>query len=428
MTGCMDTRPCYQGLKNNIPTKMMEMRLHPWKSGTESTVTHQLIKDYVQEISAECGVEPLIRYNTRVDEAKKVGGNWELRTTRLVDDVVGEGAPLGYSLRTAVWEFDFLVVASGHYHACNVPDIPGLSEWKRAFPDRISHSKRYRSPEGFENQTVLLLGAAVSSNDIAKEIAPLAKKVYQSSRGGAFDIPASMLPPNATRVSAISSFNPIPSSQEEPIQHSQAIPGIVTLANGETLTDIDRIIICTGYLCTYPFLKQYHNDSMPVDQSDDTVIITDGFQTHNLHKDIFYIPDPTLAFVGVPYHVATFTLYEFQSIVVAAVFSGKAHVPSEADMRAEYRARQVEKGHGRNFNSLKGRDPEYVNDMLEWINRDMGLEGDDRIKGHSDECLQLMKWFMENVLKKFGWDVSGESKSKAPAEIPAAGTEVPAVQ
>ena len=36
-------------------------------------------------------------------------------------------------------------------------------------------------------------------------------------------------------------------------------------------------------------------------------------QTHNLHKDIWYIPDPTLAFVGVPYHVATFSLFEFKS-------------------------------------------------------------------------------------------------------------------
>lgn len=45
-----------------------------------------------------------------------------------------------------------MVVASGHYHASKVPDIPGLKEWKQAWPDRIQHSKGYRSPEDFKDQ------------------------------------------------------------------------------------------------------------------------------------------------------------------------------------------------------------------------------------------------------------------------------------
>jgi cation diffusion facilitator CzcD-associated flavoprotein CzcO len=43
-------------------------------------------------------------------------------------------------------------VASGHYHASKVPDIPGLKEWKQAWPDRVHHSKGYRNPEDFKDQ------------------------------------------------------------------------------------------------------------------------------------------------------------------------------------------------------------------------------------------------------------------------------------
>jgi cation diffusion facilitator CzcD-associated flavoprotein CzcO len=45
-----------------------------------------------------------------------------------------------------------VVVASGHYHAPKVPEIPGLKEWKKIWPSRIQHSKRYRNPHGHEGK------------------------------------------------------------------------------------------------------------------------------------------------------------------------------------------------------------------------------------------------------------------------------------
>ena len=34
-------------------------------------------------------------------------------------------------------------------------------EWAKQFPDRISHSRQYRRPEHFSNETVLIVGASV---------------------------------------------------------------------------------------------------------------------------------------------------------------------------------------------------------------------------------------------------------------------------
>jgi hypothetical protein len=101
---------------------------------------------------------------------------------------------------------------------------------------------------------------------------------------------------------------------------------------------------------------------------------------HNLHKDIFYIPDPTLAFVGVPYFTATFTLFEFQAMAVAAAFSGRAKLPTQEEMKREYVARVESKGLGKKFHNLRGKDAEYVDELLAWVNQGEG----ERIGGHTE--------------------------------------------
>lgn len=192
-------------------------------------------------------------------------------------------------------EFDAVVVASGHYHACNIPNIPGLSELKRAFPNAVRHSKLYRSGHDFRDQTILLIGGGVSSLDIAKDLGNVARRVLQSTRHGPYDLPAHLLPENAVRIGAIQSFD-LQGAVSEPRTLREG--GSVTLTDGRTICGIDQVIICTGYYVSFPYMRQYHNDGIRSADADDTVLVTDGQQTHNLHKDIFYIPDPTLAFIG----------------------------------------------------------------------------------------------------------------------------------
>jgi imidazole glycerol phosphate synthase subunit HisF len=72
----------------------------------------------------------------------------------------------------------------------------------------------------------------------------------------------------------------------------------------------------------------------------------------------------------VPYHVATFTLFEFQAMALASVFSGDTKLPSTKAMRNEYRERLKQKGAGRFFHSLKKRGDEiaYVNALVAMVN------------------------------------------------------------
>ena len=277
------------------------------------------------------------------------------------------------------------MVASGHYHAPNIPQIPGLAKWKQALPTHVSHSKRYRSHQGFEGLNVLLIGAGVSSLDIAKDLGNTAASVYQSSRGGPYDLPSHLLPLNAARVDGIASFDAL--SASDPCEDGR-IPGTITLRSGRKLCGIHRVIVCTGYHVSFPFMRDYHSDFVQPEDANETTLVTDGQQTHNLHKDVFYIPDPTLAFVGVPYHVATFTLFEFQAMALASVLSGTTALPSTVEMRAEYNERLKRKGAGRFFHSLKAKGDEiaYVSDLAAMVNNERN-KPIVTMKGHSQKWL-----------------------------------------
>lgn len=278
--------PCYEGLMNNVPTTMMRTTLLQWPEGTPDHVTHHEIETYVQRLSRETGAHDVTLFDTRVEEAvKNTGtGKWEVRTKTLVKNNDGK-----YSFKERDWTFDAVVVAAGHYHVPLIPEVPGLAEWKRKYPDRVRHSKSYRYPHHYKDQNVLLIGAGVSSLDIAKELDGLANKTYQSSRGGKFDLDKSFLPPNSERVAGLKSFKldegkSVSSGSETP---GAPIPGTVHLTDGRVLQDIHHVIIASGYQTTYPFLTGLESESISADDADERIIITaDKCVTHNLHRDI----------------------------------------------------------------------------------------------------------------------------------------------
>jgi hypothetical protein len=98
-----------------------------------------------------------------------------------------------------------------------------------------------------------------------------------------------MLPDNAYRVEEVVSYDAPGADRLTSLDASEAIPATMTLKSGAKICDIHHIILCTGYHLTLPFLPHLHSDETPVDKADDTLLVTDGTQFHNLHKDIFYI-------------------------------------------------------------------------------------------------------------------------------------------
>ncbi|KAM0344961.1 hypothetical protein ACHAPU_007095 [Fusarium lateritium] len=381
--------PAYFGLRNNVPTSLLYSNLGPWPKDTEDITGHANIQSYLQNLSRQFGVDDATVFHTRVEDASKSddGSHWNLRTITLHK---GDGSP---TLTERDWKFDAVVVATGHYNLPRVPDTPGLAEWKAHFGDSIIHTKQYRQPEQYTGKTVLVIGGGASAYDVCREVGQTAKRVIRSTRGGDFDLPPSMFPDNVQHIGGIERF------VLETDETTDSVNSHVLLTNGQTIEDVDGVVLATGYLTSYPFLRQYHRDDTAVDDATRDVLITsEGNMVHNLHKDIFYTEDPSLSFVGVPYYTATFSLFDFQAQVLARVLAGKIELPDRDAMRREYDERVAHKGRGRKFHSLAGDGEEigYVKDLVDWANASLVDDRIDPLKGHSQQWLDTYKNLRES--------------------------------
>ncbi|GMG36358.1 unnamed protein product [Aspergillus oryzae var. brunneus] len=227
-----------------------------------------------------------------------------------------------------------------------------------------------------------MIGGGVSSIDIANDISPFANTIYQSTRNSKFDLVESMLPENGVRVHEISHFE-IQSHSDEPLSDDEPLPLTIHFESGQNLHGIHMIMLCTGYHITFPYLEEYHSDETTLQDADENILITDGTQVHNLYQDIFYIPDPSLVFVGLPYYTFTFSIFDFQAIVVAQVLSGTVQLPTETEMRSEYNAKVERVGLGKVFHSILGTEENYVHDLLTWVNTSRAAQELVAIKGFS---------------------------------------------
>lgn len=126
---------------------------------------------------------------------------------------------------------------------------------------------------------------------------------------------------------------------------------------------------------------------------------------HNLYRDVFYIPDPSLAFIGLSINTSAFSFFEYQSLAVARVFSGQARLPDLDRRNAAYAELVQQKGGGRHLHLL-GRDLErvYVKETVEWINKDAKETGAVPIEGHSEEWLKASDSTLEMIIAKYGID------------------------
>jgi thioredoxin reductase len=399
--------PVYANMKSRNSTTIMRTSLLGWPEGTEDYMGHEKVLAYLQELARVYRVKERAWFNTRVESVAKreSDGRWLVRTCKLVT------TPTTYTLKRETSEFDAVVVATGRYNIPRVPDVPGLSAWKQEFPSRISHSKQYRTPDTFRNQTVLVIGGFISSMEITNELTNNGAKVYNSAKDTMFDFRDLVDHKSAEKVPMVTKLTTaaddelksVPSPQF--LDNDSPIPGKVILEGGRVLENIHHVIMATGYLTSYPFLGPIlEQPSMPLQDADEQVIITaDCRAVHNLHEDIFYIPDPTLAFIGVTHFASTFSLYDFQAQILASVFAGRVRLPSKTAMEVEQKRRKSRILPGTFLNSIFLLDDFVIRRLLEWVNRDLVAAGLDPLQGPDP------KWWDEfSMLRENAWPLLGK--------------------
>ncbi|KAJ5674393.1 Dimethylaniline monooxygenase N-oxide-forming [Penicillium maclennaniae] len=101
-----------------------------------------VLKEYIQDTSKKTGVDNVTIYGALVKQVYKTGQEWHVHWTTLEQD--SNSGHIAEQQNTAVhstWQFDAVVVGSGHYHTPLIPDITGLAEAKAKWPAKITHSK-----------------------------------------------------------------------------------------------------------------------------------------------------------------------------------------------------------------------------------------------------------------------------------------------
>ncbi|ORY26025.1 hypothetical protein BCR39DRAFT_470728 [Naematelia encephala] len=368
-------KPIWKTLRANTPNPQQQIPGFSWPPGLEWASHHSALSRYLRSFASWLGINTgddtnAVVYNTRVESITKryVRGKHHGWTLLLREYVKTQDA---YEETYWTEDFDAVVIASGRFNVPHIPAIPGLTEWQSRFPDNIQHSREYRDAETIKGKNVVVVGASASATGISVDINAWVNKSYLSVRASSDDPRApigratslSLVPPNTTIIGEIGVFHPI--LPEEGFKQ-----GKIELLDGTIITDIDQIIFGTGYRYAFPFLSQYHNTSSSRD-GEDHPIVTDGFYVENLHLDVFYIDQPTIAFQGQNVGIQTFVYGKYVGQAIASVWSGRAHIPSKATMRQIF-SDVVERRGGlkKGFQWLNGQENDrMLQYFVAWLNQ-----------------------------------------------------------
>ncbi len=198
-------------------------------------------------------------------------------------------------------EFDYVIVATGHFSTPNAPYFEGLEQ----FPGRVLHAHDFRDACEFTDKDLLLVGSSYSAEDIGTQCHKYgARSVafsYRSSPMG-YDWPPEFREyPLLTHLEG-SSAHFVDGSQRE----------------------VDAIILCTGYQHYFPFLA----DNL-------TLRTCNRLYPEDLYKGIFWMDNPKLIYLGMQDQYYTFNMFDAQAWYARDVILAKIAIPAKAAMAAD---------------------------------------------------------------------------------------------
>ncbi|KAJ5689291.1 hypothetical protein N7462_003683 [Penicillium macrosclerotiorum] len=325
--------PVYEYLETNIPKELMRFSDKPFPLDAQLFPKHHMVQQYLEEYAES--IRDRIHFETQVVDVRPHDpklSTWKVTTANLHDGI--------NTTRT----YDAVVVANGHYTVPNIPDIAGIAAWDKAYPESISHSKLYDSPNPFCGKKVVVVGNSASGLDIGAQINEVSEgKIIVSQRSESYL--AASAPSDKIICPEIVEFLP-------PTTHQRGI----RFADGRIEGNIDAVVFCTGYFYSYPFLSSL---SPPV--------VTDGLRTRNIYQQLFYIEHPTLVFPALAQKVIPFPIAENQAAVFSRVWSQRLHLPSKQEMQAWEKAEVTHKGDAKSFHVLQfPLDADYLNFLYGW--------------------------------------------------------------
>jgi dimethylaniline monooxygenase (N-oxide forming) len=351
----------YESLFINTSRRIMEYATYPMPEDYPDYPHHTQIAAYFDSYVDHFGFRDRVRFRTEVTHVARSadGRGWEV-TVHGVDD----GA-------ATAERYDDVLVANGHHWDPRWPEPPFPGE----FDGDVTHAHHYRDSTGYEGKNVLVLGIGNSACDIAVETSRVSNRTFLAMRRGAWIIPkyigakptdeltsdfTSRLPLRVQqamflRLLKLTHGDPtafgLPKPDHRPgeahptvssdllprIGHGriQVKPNIARLEGDAvrfedgSVEPIDKMVYCTGYKISFPFLGR-------------DLLDPSGDNRVELYRRVVHPDLPGLFFIGLIQPLgAIMPIAELQSEWVADLIEGKVGLPGRATMVRRIQRDQV---------------------------------------------------------------------------------------
>jgi len=283
----------YRYLWSNGPKECLEFADYYFEEHFEQPIAsyppREVLFDYIQGRVIKANVRDKIRFSTAVRnvEFNEERDTFTITAHNLTDD------------QSYTEEFDYVVVASGHFSTPNVPNYEGFSH----FNGRILHAHDFRDALEFEGQDLLVIGSSYSAEDIGSQCYKYGAKSITSSYRTA---------PMGFKW---------PDNWEEKPALIKVDGNTAHFADGSS-KDIDAIILCTGYLHHFPFLP----DSLRLKTNN--ILYPLG-----LYKGVVWEKNPKLLYLGMQDQWYTFNMFDAQAWYARDLILRRIELPSFEEMQ-----------------------------------------------------------------------------------------------
>jgi trimethylamine monooxygenase len=247
--------------------------------------------DYIEGRVKKAGVRKWIRFSTAVRQVT-YDADSALFTVTVNDLVKGH---------TYSEQFDYVVMASGHFSTPNVPEFEGFA----TFNGRVLHAHDFRDAREFAGKDVLLIGTSYSAEDIGSQLWKYGCKSitisYRSKPMG---------------------LNWPDNWEEHPLL--ERVDGDTAYFKDGSSKVVDAIILCTGYVHHFPFL----GDDLRLESNN-------RLWPLGLYNGVVWEKNPQLFYLGMQDQWYTFNMFDTQAWFARDVMLGRIKLPTQEAMQAD---------------------------------------------------------------------------------------------
>ncbi|WP_342234843.1 NAD(P)/FAD-dependent oxidoreductase [Inquilinus sp. OTU3971] len=286
----------YRYLWSNGPKECLEFADYSFEEHFGKPIAsyppRAVLWDYIKGRVEKANVRPWVRFNTPVRMVRFDPDTKMFTVTahnRVEDRMYDE-------------EFDYVVVASGHFSTPNVPQFEGV----KTFNGRVLHAHDFRDALEFKGKDILIVGRSYSAEDIGSQCWKYGAK------------------------SVTTSYRSKPMGFKWP-QNFEERPLLVRLENRTahfldgSSKDVDALILCTGYQHHFPFLP----DELRLKTAN-------RLWSDSLYKGVVFDRNPQLFYIGMQDQFYTFNMFDVQAWWARDVMIGRIELPPEEELKANF--------------------------------------------------------------------------------------------